>query len=75
MEKDERISYLESENASLLKQIELLEAKFENDSSSNVEIIPKDLEGASELNYAIQDLKSNYDANSKEVGFLKLKTR
>lgn len=71
LEKDERISYLESENASLLKQIELLEAKFENDSASNVEIIPKDLEGASELNYAIQDLKSNYDANSKEVGFLK----
>lgn len=71
LEKDERISYLESENASLLKQIELLEAKFENDSSSNVKIIPKDLEGASELNYAIQDLKSNYDANSKEVGFLK----
>ena len=47
LEKDERISYLESENASLLKQIELLEAKFENDSSSNVEIIPKDLEWAS----------------------------
>lgn len=71
-EKDQRISLLELENASLLRQIEDLQKQLRNisDKSDSVSS-PPNLVAESELGSAIQDLKQNFDRNSKEVTYLK----
>ena len=71
-EKDQRISLLELENASLLRQIEDLQKQLRNisDKSDTVSSTPN-LVAESELGSAIQDLKQNFDRNSKEVTYLK----
>ena len=71
-EKDQRISLLELENASLLRQIEDLQKQLRNisDKTDTVSSTPN-LVAESELGSAIQDLKLNFDRNSKEVTYLK----
>jgi hypothetical protein len=70
-EKDQKISFLESENASLLERIKNLEAQLSSGSNQPITVNNEDLQVATELDYAIEDLKTNYEANSKEVSFLK----
>jgi hypothetical protein len=70
-EKDQKISFLESENASLLERIKNLEAQLSSGSNQPVTVNNEDLQVATELDYAIEDLKTSYEANSKEVSFLK----
>ena len=71
-EKDQRISLLELENASLLRQIEDLQKQLRNISDkSDTVSSPPNLVAESELGSAIQDLKQNFDRNSKEVTYLK----
>ena len=71
LEKDQKISFLESENASLLERIKNLEAQLSAGSNQPIIVNNEDLQVATELDYAIEDLKSSYEANSKEVSFLK----
>jgi hypothetical protein len=71
LEKDQKISFLESENASLLERIKNLEAQLSTGSNQPIIVNNEDLQVATELDYAIEDLKSSYEANSKEVSFLK----
>ena len=70
-EKDQKISFLESENASLLERIKNLEAQLSSGSNQPIVVNNEDLQVATELDYAIEDLKTSYEANSKEVSFLK----
>lgn len=70
-EKDQKISFLESENASLLERIKNLEAQLSSGSNQPITVNNEDLQVATELDYAIEDLKTSYEANSKEVSFLK----
>ena len=70
-EKDQKISFLESENASLLERIKNLEAQLSSGSNQPIIVNNEDLQVATELDYAIEDLKTSYEANSKEVSFLK----
>ena len=71
-EKDKRISLLELENASLLRQIEDLQKQLSNISSkSESGSSTPSFVAESELGSAIQDLKQNFDRNSKEVTYLK----
>jgi hypothetical protein len=70
-EKDQKISFLESENASLLERIKNLEAQLSSGSNQPITVNKEDLQVATELDYAIEDLKTSYEANSKEVSFLK----
>ncbi|HAD21499.1 MAG: hypothetical protein CMI28_02765 [Opitutae bacterium] len=70
-EKDQKISSLESENASLLEKIKNLEAQLSLGSNQPVTVNNDDLQVATELDFAIEDLKSSYEANSKEVSYLK----
>lgn len=70
-EKDQKISFLESENASLLERIKNLEAQLSSGSNQSITVNNEDLQVATELDYAIEDLKTSYEANSKEVSFLK----
>ena len=71
-EKDKRISSLELENASLLRQIEELQNRLSNftDKSDNISE-SQSFVAESELGSAIKDLKQNFDRNSKEVTYLK----
>ena len=71
LEKDQKISLLEYENASLLEQIKNLEAQLSLGSKQPVKVNNDDLQVANELDFAIKDLKTSYEANSKEVSFLK----
>jgi hypothetical protein len=71
LEKDQKISFLESENASLLERIKNLEAQLSAGSNQPIIVNNEDLQVATELDYAIEDLKTSYEANSKEVSFLK----
>lgn len=71
LEKDQKISLLELENASLLDKIKNLEAQLSLGSKQLVRVNNDDLQAATELDFAINDLKSSYEANSKEVSFLK----
>jgi hypothetical protein len=71
LEKDQKISFLESENASLLERIKNLETQLSSGSNQPIVVNNEDLQVATELDYAIEDLKSSYEANSKEVSFLK----
>ena len=71
LEKDQKISFLESENASLLERIKNLEAQLSSGSNQPITVNNEDLQVATELDYAIEDLKTSYEANSKEVSFLK----
>jgi hypothetical protein len=70
-EKDQKISFLESENASLLERIKNLEAQLSSGSNQPITVNNEDLQVANELDYAIEDLKTSFEANSKEVSFLK----
>lgn len=70
-EKDQKISSLESENASLLEKIKNLEAQLSLGPNQVVTLNNDDLQVATELDFAIEDLKSSYEANSKEVSYLK----
>ena len=70
-EKDQKISSLESENAALLEKIRNLEAQLYSGSNQPVTVNNDDLQVATELDFAIEDLKSSYEENSKEVSFLK----
>ncbi len=71
LEKDQKISLLEYENASLLEKIKNLEAQLSLGSKQPVKVNNDDLQVANELDFAINDLKTSYEANSKEVSFLK----
>lgn len=71
LEKDQKISLLEYENASLLEKIKNLEAQLSLGSKQPVKVNNDDLQVANELDFAIKDLKTSYEANSKEVSFLK----
>ena len=58
-EKDQKISFLESENASLLERIKNLEAQLSSGSNQPVTVNNEDLQVATELDYAIEDLKTS----------------